>query len=388
LILRDENSDPASDDQCDNGRIFYLADANFNVTAIVAESSRGEEDWAVRERYVYTPYGAATILDADFAPVPGNTSAHATTTLYTGRRLDAETGLMYYRARYYHAQLGRFINRDPIAADHNLYRYVHANPVTRTDSLGLWDQDVHFYMTYYIARALCLDLDETVANTNQSAASLIAWMCAYVDVDAKTRPVVDMTPAGARQNARYHFPHLEGKTVRPGTIYVGAEVYDAALKGDLASLGVQMHIFQDSWAHQDYSVPLGHGAEAIRDVWWLGFRDMGTSPDLPYWSQATQAKAEAMAKATYEELSYVRNCSSAGCKVKSFKDVWSRIKGTLFTEAPTDERVAGWKRLIKQDFQVDVSFNGAVGADDVWYKPFSKAAEDVYDWRNPLFGVQ
>jgi len=140
LILRDENTDAATDDQCDNGRIFYLADANFNVTAIVAESSHGEEDWAVRERYIYAPYGAATILDADFFPVPGNTSAYATTTLYTGRRLDAETGLYYYRARYYHARLGRFVSRDPIgyaAGDANLHRYVKNRAVTALDPVGL-----------------------------------------------------------------------------------------------------------------------------------------------------------------------------------------------------------------------------------------------------------
>ena len=33
---------------------------------------------------------------------------------FTGRRLDDETGLFYYRNRYYHAQLGRFVTRDPI----------------------------------------------------------------------------------------------------------------------------------------------------------------------------------------------------------------------------------------------------------------------------------
>lgn len=32
--------------------------------------------------------------------------------LYTGRRLDPETGLQQSRYRYYHAQLGRFVNRD------------------------------------------------------------------------------------------------------------------------------------------------------------------------------------------------------------------------------------------------------------------------------------
>ncbi len=33
---------------------------------------------------------------------------------YTGRQLDAETGLHYYRARHFHAQLGRFCSRDPM----------------------------------------------------------------------------------------------------------------------------------------------------------------------------------------------------------------------------------------------------------------------------------
>ena len=33
---------------------------------------------------------------------------------YTGRREDLETGLLYFRARYCHARLGRFISRDPL----------------------------------------------------------------------------------------------------------------------------------------------------------------------------------------------------------------------------------------------------------------------------------
>jgi RHS repeat-associated protein len=59
---------------------------------------------------------------------------------YTGRELDTETGLYYYRARYYDAAVGEFISEDPIgfeAGDANLYRYVGNSPINRIDPSGL-----------------------------------------------------------------------------------------------------------------------------------------------------------------------------------------------------------------------------------------------------------
>ena len=58
---------------------------------------------------------------------------------YTGRWLDEDTGLYYYRARWYNADRGRFISRDPIGTDGgiNLYGYVEGNPVNFGDPLGL-----------------------------------------------------------------------------------------------------------------------------------------------------------------------------------------------------------------------------------------------------------
>jgi RHS repeat-associated protein len=58
---------------------------------------------------------------------------------FTGRRLDSETGLYYYRARYYDPAKGRFLQTDPVGykADLNLYTYVGNDPSDKTDSGGL-----------------------------------------------------------------------------------------------------------------------------------------------------------------------------------------------------------------------------------------------------------
>ena len=57
---------------------------------------------------------------------------------FTGHRFDAETGLYYYRARYYSSALGRFLQIDPVgySADLDLYSYVGNDPVDRADATG------------------------------------------------------------------------------------------------------------------------------------------------------------------------------------------------------------------------------------------------------------
>ena len=58
---------------------------------------------------------------------------------FTGREWDPETGIYYYRARYYDPKLGRFISEDPIGLSDgpNKYAYVQGNPVGRLDPYGL-----------------------------------------------------------------------------------------------------------------------------------------------------------------------------------------------------------------------------------------------------------
>ena len=85
---------------------------------------------AVLNSYTYDSYGNVTASNGSF---PNRF-------LYTGRDYDSETGLRYYRARYYDPQTGRFLSEDPLgfkAGDVNFYRYVGNSPVNFDDPSGM-----------------------------------------------------------------------------------------------------------------------------------------------------------------------------------------------------------------------------------------------------------
>jgi len=108
-VLRDEDTD-ADNDCTDAGgseRLYYTQDANFNVTSLV------ETDGDVIERYVYDPYGKRTIYDDDWSDEISWANSKKNEILFTGHRLDDESGLYSVRHRYYDPPLGRWPSRDP-----------------------------------------------------------------------------------------------------------------------------------------------------------------------------------------------------------------------------------------------------------------------------------
>ena len=134
-VLRDEDTDSDGDctDEGGSERLYYTQDANFNVTALIGT------DGAVAERYVYDPYGQRKIYDDDWSDEIAWANSKKNEILYTGHRLNPESGLYYAGARYYHPTLGLWISWDPIGYADGLhfYRYALSSPVTFVDPLGL-----------------------------------------------------------------------------------------------------------------------------------------------------------------------------------------------------------------------------------------------------------
>jgi RHS repeat-associated protein len=90
------------------------------------------------ERYVYDPFGQATVLDANWNVLAA--SAFAWGYLHQGGRFDTTSGLYHFRFRDYSPTLGRWTSLDPLrfdAGDVNLYRFIFNVPTVYTDPSGL-----------------------------------------------------------------------------------------------------------------------------------------------------------------------------------------------------------------------------------------------------------
>jgi RHS repeat-associated protein len=106
-----------------SGTDYYEADGLGSITSLTSGTG------TVVQSYTYDSFGNTT---------------HSTGSLtnpfqYTAREFDSETGLYYYRARYYEPTTGRFLSEDPIGwygEDSNFYRYALNRPSMFIDPIG------------------------------------------------------------------------------------------------------------------------------------------------------------------------------------------------------------------------------------------------------------
>lgn len=110
---------------------LWSLDDNQDTVRDLVRYSEGTDTTSVENHLKYDAFGRIS-HESDASETPRQS--------YTGRELDEEVGLYYFRARYYDDFLGTFINEDPIgfaASDANLHRYVENSPTNFTDQTGL-----------------------------------------------------------------------------------------------------------------------------------------------------------------------------------------------------------------------------------------------------------
>ncbi|HLE17459.1 MAG TPA: RHS repeat-associated core domain-containing protein [Syntrophales bacterium] len=111
----------------DGQTYYYHADGLGSITSMTDSTQ------SAVNRYAYDSFGAIKASETV-------RNAYA----FTGREFDSETGLYFYRARYYDPEAGRFIGKDPIGfagRDVNLFGYVHNRPTKLIDPYGFSSLD-------------------------------------------------------------------------------------------------------------------------------------------------------------------------------------------------------------------------------------------------------
>jgi RHS repeat-associated protein len=126
-------------------RLFYHQNTQVSVFALTDGAGK------IVEGYQYDAYGRQTVFapggngvvdfGGDDVITIGGASVVGNPYLFTGRRLDGESKLYYYRARYLNVEQGRFIIRDPLTGQPSAYEYTLSNPITHLDPLGLFIAD-------------------------------------------------------------------------------------------------------------------------------------------------------------------------------------------------------------------------------------------------------
>jgi RHS repeat-associated protein len=135
---------------------YYNADGLGSVTSLTSATG------AVAQTYAFDSFGKQTASGGSLT----------NSFQYTSREFDLETGLYYYRARYYDQASGRFLSEDRTRFKSGLdfYGYAFNSPIVLKDPFGLFPTPWHRGATQGAAEAIfgpkCLDSAKTVADAD------------------------------------------------------------------------------------------------------------------------------------------------------------------------------------------------------------------------------
>lgn len=177
------------------------ASASFNAVQfnhIGAPVKVYDENNTTRWQTDYSPFGerlntvsthnneAKLIRVADHLPISQSIDdlRYTISIRLPGQNEDPITGLYDNGHRQYDPTVGRYLTPDPMGTVDGLnpYLYVGNSPLNKVDPYGLYQTDMHYYMTYFLAITAGIDSDN---------ARRIALATQFVDTNDNTSPFDD-----------------------------------------------------------------------------------------------------------------------------------------------------------------------------------------------------
>ncbi len=297
------------------------------------------------------PWGAAM-------PAYGKSFGPASLNLrLPGQYYDEETGLHDNGFRTYDPSSGNYLQPDPLGYPDgpDAYRYAGGDPVNKIDPSGLYESDIHYYMTFFLAAA---------AGMNVNEAQVVALAAQYVDDSPDTKATAIGTTGHITRLLSYHFTPVTS-SVDPATglllngyseygnppndpayanlpqnaqlIRLSDAISIAASEKNLANtrctqlqfFGEYLHAFEDTFGHRDrHNLPY-----AINGG--LGHADDGSKPDYTYddayapggapWPQGWYVRAARTLQMEQEVFAKLTNWGNAA-NAHSFAEIEQTLK--------------------------------------------------------------
>jgi RHS repeat-associated protein len=220
------------------------------------------------------------------------------------------TGQDYVRARWYDPSSGSWLTPDAMGYrdSSNLYGYAGGDPVNQRDSTGMYEEDVHQWLTVFLARAAGFD-EETARDIGLETEQL--------DLDSRDAMYQIVSPENMY---RYHMVPPWALTLMREDAVTWMKDSRAQPGVRLYRLGEYLHALEDSYAHQ--SSPLSRDFAQTYNTW-FGHALEGHEPD---WTWMRINVAMDMAEDVFTELhGLCLEASASTCTALR----WEEIQGTV-----------------------------------------------------------
>jgi len=299
--------------QSKSGVVSHLLSDGHGSTRLLTGSTG-----AITDRYSYDAYGKTLGYD------PGMVNQPATAMLYSGEFLDRDLQQYYLEARYYNPAVGRFGAIDPFSPNQlsgaNLYVYCGNDPVNGADPSGLYDVDVHRFLTQFLAREAGFTAD----------AEFIGRQTQALDDPRSTRSanVKDTFLPDWPNMGKYHFvDQAQLQTLRDTADFNNLQ------KNKGESIGNYLHALEDTFSHSpgEMGIKDGYfgdvkvcGATILGHGGAVGHLSQGHDPDHT-WKHP--AKAMNMAKTIFAEL---KDNAPAGNPSKDWSDIEKKVNDFVY----------------------------------------------------------